>query len=234
MLKRRIPVSKHSLFKYLPNTQRVDALLGGEIFCQSLRYFQLIEDGQVRGDTKEGTSVFEPPIGLAINKLTNGESFILKDHRFESAANTDHIYAFCMGTSLNDQLAKEFKAVACVEILDIQKFCTLATRNLAPDFSLPTVDKKPRIGHRVRYYDPAEPPSTRWALPELIAISKRKCFSWQEEFRLVFGKRTVFDFMNAKYELKTGETGTSQLASTSPPVVIQIGNIESFSKVHCF
>jgi hypothetical protein len=225
---------KHSLYKLLPSPERVDKLLSGEVYCPMLGYFQSLEGNQDQGDPKEGVSVFQPSNGLTINKMKTGEQFVLGGHSFESAVNTGQIFVFCMSLSLNHKLAQTFNSFACVEISDVAKFCSMVTSNLRNEFALPPVDNRPRIGHKVRYYDHAEPPGTRWALPELIAISKRKHFSYQEEFRLIFGRQPVFNFANTKMEIKFGESKAPEPTSTETPVAIQIGNISSFCKVHRF
>jgi hypothetical protein len=225
---------KRSLYKLLPSLERVEKLLSGQIYCETLNYFQALEAHQDQGDPKEGVSVFRPSDGLVINKVETGEQFILDGHSFESAANTGQIFVFCTSLSLNYKLAQTFNSFACVEILDVAKFCSLVTHNLRSEFVLPPVDNRSRIGHKVKYYDDAEPPGTRWALPELIAISKRKHFSYQDEFRLIFGRQPVFNFENTKMEVKFGESKTPDLASVESAAVIQIGNISSFCKVHKF
>ena len=225
---------KHTLYKYFSKLEHKDKFLDGELYCQPLSHFQAIEDNNVRGDRVEGVSSFEPMTGLAINNLTTGHSFVLEGHKFESAAQSDQIYVFCLTSTFSDRIAQGFDAVACVQILDVPKFCSLSTSGLPPDFIVPSVDKMRRIGHKVRYYDPVEPPGTRWALPELIAISKRMEFSWQDEFRLVFGRPSVFNFQNTQLKLTKGDITEPKLFNTSSPVSVQIGNISSFCKVHKF
>ena len=225
---------KRSLYKYFSMQEYADKFIDGELYFQTLSHFKSIEDNGVRGDHLEGVSVFEPATGLAVSNLTTGQSFVLEGYRFESAAQADHIYVFCMASTFSDRIAEQFGAVACVEVIDTPKLCSLATNSLPPGFIVPPVNNKRHLGHKVRYYDPAEPPETRWALPELVAISKRLDFSWQNEFRLVFGRPSTFDFENTKLAFTTGENKESKLSSASQPVSVRIGNISTICKLHRF
>lgn len=226
-------MKKRSVFKYLPK-EFVPNLLAGEIYCNSLQYFQKYEDDGVRGDSKEGVSVHKPSTGLQMNNLTTGRSFTLEDWQFESSAISNQIYVFCMSLNMSDRLEMEFKSTACVEIYDVEKFCYLVTKNLPLGFALPSIDRRLRVGHRVRYYDDSVAPGNRWALPESIAISKRKQYGWQEEFRLVFGKSGVFDFERVNLQLSNGQQSSQNPIDMSPPIILQIGDISGLCKIHYF
>ena len=226
-------MKKRSVFKHLPK-EFVSNLLSGQIYCNSLQYFQKYDDDGVRRDSKEGVSVHKPSTGLQMNNLTTGSSFILEDWQFESSAIASQIYVFCMSLNMSDRLEKEFKSTACVEIYDVEKFCDLVTKNLPLGFSLPSTNRRLRVGHRVRYNDDSEPPGNRWALPELVAISKRKHYGWQEEFRLVFGKCGVFDFERVNLQVTKGEQSSQNPIETSPPITLQIGDISGLCKIHYF
>ena len=212
----------------------VKNLLAGEVYCNSLLYFQKFEDDRVRGDSKEGVSVHKPSTGLQMNNLTTGSSFTLQGWQFESSAMANQIFVYCTSLNMSEKLESAFKSNACVEILDVEKFCSLLTKNIPLGFVLPSIDGRLRVGHRVRYYDDSEPPGNRWALPELIAISKRKHYNWQEEFRLVFGQSGVFDFERVNSQLTIGQQSNPNLIEASPPITLQIGDISGICKVRHF
>jgi hypothetical protein len=221
-----------SLYRYFSDSRWAGLFCSGEIYCNPLSYFQKIEDNQARGDSKEGVSVFEPTNGLTINNLTSGNSFVLDGHSFQSAARAEQIYVYCMSLYPSNTLANKFNAVVCIEIRDVPKFCSLAEQNLPKGFALPAVSRRLRIGHKVRYYDVAEPPSNLWALPELMAISKRKHYSWQNEFRLVFGRQGVFDFQKAEQTIQKSKADKERSLSTVSPIILQIGDISKLCKIH--
>src|SRR5437763_456736 len=56
-----------------------------------------------------------------------------------------------------------------------------------------------RIGQSVEYYGETYNCTPRWALPDVIAASKLKTFSWQNEYRLVFSLTDALNFENAQY-----------------------------------
>ena len=226
-------MKKRSIFRYIPK-ERVQRFLAGEVYCNSLKYFQQIEDEDVRGDSKEAISILKPKSGLQINNLTTTNSFMLKGWQFESAANANEIYVYCMSQNMSDRLATEFEATACVELLDVEKFCSMVERNLPAGFIVPSINSRTRVGHRVRYYDVADPPGNLWALPELIAISKRKHYDWQAEFRLVFGKSGVFDVEKVKLQLTNVQQDGQVSTETSEPIVLQIGDISDICRVRYF
>ena len=114
---------RRSLYKYFSEHRWADAFLRGEVHFRSLSYFRDSEDGNVREDQNEGTAIFRPAEGLVINNLTQRTTTTLLGHAMESSVNQEEIFVFCVSRSLTDELRKRFKAVACVEIVDIPKFC---------------------------------------------------------------------------------------------------------------
>gem|GEM_PF-5371550 len=113
---------RRSLYRYFDQLQWAEAFLDGELLFRPLSYFQAYEDSQVRGDGNEGGAMFSPVGGLQVNNLTQGTSFTLPDHRFESAARQDEIWVYCMSEVRTAKLAAEFGAVACVEIWNRRAF----------------------------------------------------------------------------------------------------------------
>lgn len=114
---------RHSLFRYFDDRRWADAFLTGDLYFRPLSYSRAIEDGQVRGDRHEGVSVYAPQGGLLVTNQTQGTTFTLPNHRFESAVRRDDIWVYCLSRVFNAALAAEFAAVVCMEILDIPEFC---------------------------------------------------------------------------------------------------------------
>jgi hypothetical protein len=186
--------SRHSLYKYFTDRKWAEAFLDGELRFRSLSYFRDYEDENVRGDEKEGTAVFRPTDGLIINNLTQGRTMTLPNHSFESTASQEEILVYCLSRSLTDELRRRFNAVACVEVLKTRPFFARVEVALPSDAVFPGMPSHTRIGHRVEYYDEAEGGNARWALPDVIAISKANRYSWQDEYRLVFSLTDALGF----------------------------------------
>lgn len=185
---------RHSLYKYYSELKWANAFLDGNLLFRSLSYFRDLEDNNVREDQNEGTAIFRPEGGLIVNNLTQGKTFTLPGHAFESAANQKEIFVFCASRSLTDELRKRFRAVACVEILDIGTFCARIEAALPPEATFPGRPGRTRIGQRVEYYQETEGGNRRWALPDVIASSKFDSYAWQDEYRLVFSLTDALAF----------------------------------------
>ncbi|KVD68856.1 hypothetical protein WS62_14020 [Burkholderia sp. ABCPW 14] len=184
------------LYKYFSDRKWAEEFFDGKLLFRSLAYFRDYEDNHVRSDDKEGTSVYRPNGGLIINNLTQGTTFTLPYHAFESSAKQDEIFVYCLSRSLSEMLRQRFDAAVCVEVLDVAAFCTRITAALPPAATFPGQSGKTKIGWRVDYYNEAEAANPRWALPDMIATAKSKGYAWQEEFRLVFSLTKAFAFEN--------------------------------------
>jgi hypothetical protein len=177
---------RHSSYKYYSKRTWAEEFLDGKLLFHSLSFYRDYEDSNVRGDRNEGTSVFRPKGGLVINNQTQAKTFTLPRHAFKSAANQEEIFVFCASRSFTDELREKFKAMVCVEILRIQTFCERIEAALPHKATFPGPRGRTRIGQRVEYYHETEGGNPRWALPDKIATSKFDCYSWQDEYRLVF------------------------------------------------
>src|SRR5688572_6125597 len=124
-----------SLFKYYSERRWAEAFLDGELVFRSLAYFRDYEDGEIRGDRSEGSAVFRPPGGLIVNNKTQGKTFTLPGHGFVSRAKQEEIFVFCVSRNMTDRHRDAFKAVSCVEILDIPTFCSRIQAALPPGAS---------------------------------------------------------------------------------------------------
>ncbi len=206
----------------------------GNLFCNPLQYYRKIENDGIQGDAFEGIASYEPFGGLLINNISQGNSFTLNEQRFESSLERKEIYVCCLSTELSLTIANRFGAIACIEITDVPKFCDLASQALPRGMIVPAVQSNPRIGHRVRYYTPNNPPGILWALPELIAISKRIDFAWQQEFRLVFGAKGSFEFETADNRISNSPKPLIADANSYPARCLTVGNISGICKIHSF
>ena len=161
---------RRALYKYYSDLKWAEALLDGEVFFRSLSYFRNYEDANVRRDRNEGTAVFRPEGGLIGYNHTQGKSFVLPHHSFESSANQEEIFVFCTSRSLSEELRIKFEAAVCVEILRIGAFCHRIKAALPSSATF--------SAGCVQYYKETEGGSPRWALPDMIATSKLDDYSW--------------------------------------------------------
>ena len=184
---------RHSLYRYFDQRKWAEAFLDGGLRFRSLSYYRDYEDNNVRGDRNEGTAIYRPEEGLIVTNHTQGTTTTLP-YSFQSGANQQEIFVYCLSRSLSDELRKEFEAVACVEILNTERFCTIIEASLPPEAKFPESLGRSRIGHRVEYYKKTEGGNRRWALPDVIAISKLDTYSQQDEYRLVFSLTDALGF----------------------------------------
>jgi len=148
----------------------------------------------IREDDKEGVSIFRPEGGLVMHNKTQGTTTTLPGHGLETVVKRDEIFVFCASTSPRDELRQSFNAVACVEISDVDAFCTRVRGALPWNAKFPGPPGHERIGKLVEYYCEGGDCNPRWALPDVIATSKRETYAWQDEFRLVFSLSDALDF----------------------------------------
>ena len=224
---------RHSLFKYYGEREWAEKFSDGELLFRSLAYFRDFEDENVRGDQNEGTIVHRPKGGLVVNNLTQGTTFTLP-HAFESSANPEEIFVFCLSGSLTDQLRRRFKAGVCIEILDIRHFCARITAALPSKATFPGLPRRPRIGRWVEYYEEIEGGNPRWALPDHIATSKLTTYAWQNEFRLVFSLTDALGFEKVTTRLVQGDTGGAPRPDEHRKYLVKAGSLRDICRVHEF
>jgi hypothetical protein len=189
---------RHRLYKYYPERKWAEAFLEGEILFRALSFFRNYEDANVRKDRNEGVSRYRPPYGLVGYNHTQGRSFTLPNHGFESSARAQEIFVFCVSTVFGETLRARFDAVTCVEILKIREFCDRIRA------ALPTTATF--FARRVQYCKPTDLPEARWALPDLIATSKFDDYSWQSEYRFVFSLTDALGFEKVTTVLRSDHT----------------------------
>jgi hypothetical protein len=184
---------RHSLYKYYTERKWGEAFLNGELLFRSLSYFRDLEDGYIRGDGNEGTSIYRPNNGLVITNHTQGWTKVFRG-AFKSTANQAEIFVFCLSRSLADTLRDSFNAAVCIEVLDVKEFCARIEAALPSGATFPGKPGRTRIGQRVEYYKETDDCNPRWALPDLIAAAKQYSYFWQDEYRLVFSLTDALGF----------------------------------------
>jgi hypothetical protein len=220
------------LYKYYSERKWAEAFLVGELLFRSLSYFRDFEDAQVRGDSNEGTAIFRPTGGLLITNHTQGWQNVFPGS-LKTTANEEEIFIFCLSRSLTDELRSRFAAAACVEILDIGKFCARVEAALPHATFLGLPDRQ-RIGKRVEYYKESDDCNQRWALPDVIAASKLDKYSWQDEYRLVFSLTDALDFEKIKARLvRDGGDDPPRIAERREHLV-KCGNLSDICRVMIF
>lgn len=223
---------RHCLYKYFSQRKWAEAFLNGDLLFRSLSYFRDYEDQSVREDQNEGTAIFRPEGGLLVNNLTQGKSFTLPGHAFESSANQEQIFVFCVSRSLNDELRERFRAVACVEILEVGAFCARVEAALPPTATFPGRPGRTRIGQRVEYYREAEGGNPRWALPDLIATSKLDSYAWQDEFRLVFSLTDALGFEKVNVRIVQGNARKAPNHAEHHSYPVSAGSLRDICQLH--
>lgn len=198
------------LYKYFSEARWAHAFLQGELRFRSLSYFHDVEDNNVREDPNEGTALYRPEGGLIGNNMTEGRPFNLAGHALESTVKQEEIFVYCTSRSLTQELWGKFGAVACVEILDVAKFCARIEAALPRDATFPGRPGRTRIGRRVDYYRETDNCNPRWALPDVIATSKFDDYAWQDEFRLVFSLTNALGFEKVNLRLVRGRARTER------------------------
>jgi hypothetical protein len=217
------------LYKYLPAKYVESFVRDGAVLFRSLSYFRDYEDAQIRGDEFEGTRVHRPQNGLEIT-LTETQQKVVLPHFFESTANEDDIFVFCLSTVLSADLANQFQASACVEILNPSRFIGGVRAAL---MRRPSIKNKMLIHGEVNYYTPEQPPIGDWALPEKIAMSKLNTYVSQQEYRIAFAVNDAFRVENTRLHLVSGERRAPR-ATSHPERLFKLGSLSKVCKVHYF
>ena len=217
---------KHSRYKYFSNVDFARRFMEGSVYHQTLAWFRDYEDAaakQVIGDEFESTRIYRPADGLQVNNLTQGTSFPLQ-MGFESSARAGEIYVFCMSLGLTDELIREFKATAIVEIL---KPASFINRWLA---ALP--DGAKHFAKRVDYYRPEDVPGTVWPQPHLIATTKLTPFAYQQEYRLGFSTTGALEFGQATQQLVDRKARPVPKPDEHHNMTLSLGDLGDICRLH--
>lgn len=215
------------LYKYLSNKYVDSFLQYGEVLFRPLSYFRDYEDENVREDEFEGTRLHRPKQGLEIT-LTETQKKIVLPHSFESTANENDIFVFCLSTVLSGDLAKKFKTDACIEIHRPAFFISKVRAALR---IRPSIKDKTLVHGAVRYYEKEEPPNVDWALPERIAMSKLSAYADQLEYRMAFAVNDAFRVENTHIRLTPpGERRFPRQGDYSNHL-FRLGNLKNLCRV---
>lgn len=226
---------RRNLYKYFSERKWAEAFINGEVLFRSLSYFRDYEDNNAREDPNEGTSICRPEGGLIINNQTQGTISTLPGYAFESTAKQEEIFVFCLSRSLTNELRERFKAVVCVEILDIGAFCNRIESALLPlKATFPGPPNRKGIGLRVKYYRETEAANPRWALPGMIATSKRVSYAWQDEFRLVFSLTDALGFENVALRLTQNNIRKPRNPAEHHCYPLSVGSLRDICRLHEF
>ncbi len=110
-------MKKFSKYRYFSEVEWAEKFMDGELRFRSLSHFKQIEDGEVRGDLREGSISFKPKGGLVGNYQSQGKAFNLPEgSSFDSAVKTEEIFIMCASNSITDELRERFEAKACVQV----------------------------------------------------------------------------------------------------------------------
>lgn len=205
------------LFKFYNEQRWAERFVAGEILCWSVSYYRDLES-EVRGDRNEGSSEYRPPGGLVINNITRGTSFCLPGTAMFSAVKQDEIFAFCMSTSSEAVVANQL-GNTFAEVRDGPEF----VRRFR--YALPTGARF--FSRAVEYYDAAEPPDARWAVPEFISTAKQRSPTYisQAEYRLVFSLTDALEFEKVAVNLIAGMSQPTQRRAHYPSYALKIGDL---------
>lgn len=217
---------KHSRFKYVSKLEHAELLLDGKVFHQTLGYFRDYEDSmakQVIGDEFESMRIFRPVDGLQVNNQTRGTSGPLQ-MGFESSVRAGEIYVFCVSFALTEELKEEFKAVACVEILDPRVFIERWKKVLPPNAK--------HFAKKVAYYQREDVPGNVWPQPELIATTKLARFAYQHEYRLGFSTTGALDFGQCTQQLVDRKARPLPRLHEHDTMILDLGDLHHICKLH--
>jgi len=170
---------------------------------------------------------------MIVTNHTQGKTSILP-YSFQSVANREEIFVYCLSRSLTDRLSREFKAVVCIEILNVERFCTTIEAALPSGATFPESLGRTRIGHRVEYYRETEGGNRRWALPDVIAISKLDSYSWQDEYRLVFSLTDALGFEKVATRLVRNDATLAPQPTEHTHYDVKVRSLRDICRVHKF
>ena len=202
--------------------------MNGNIYHQTLGYYRDYEDATAKyavGDQFESTRIFRPKRGIVLNNKRTGRPESLQAG-LESSIRAGEIFVFCCSLEHTEEMKREFKAVACVEIQKPQEFIQRWRRSLPKDFT--SFDRK------IDYYEKEESPGNIWPQPELIATTKLKQFSYQKEYRLGFSTTDALNFGQSQQVIVERKKRPEKRPEEHGSKFIAIGNISDICELHEF
>lgn len=214
------------MYKYFDQLRWAEAFLDGAIRFRTLAYYRDYEDAEVRCDVNEGNAIYQPVEGLQLHNHTRGTRILLRNSRFESTVKQNEVFVLCFTRTMTQERLTRFRAVACVEVTRIARFCARLKAALPPGSRL--------FAGRVIYCDPQGDPNPQWALPDLIVMRKQKAYEWQGEYRIVFSTTDALDFEKAQYRILTGIPESPPRASEYPEHNLEMPSLRDICRLHTF
>ena len=186
---------KRYLYKYLTSAEHAHAMMRGEILFRSLSYFQGYEADAARGDKGEGR-VASPAIG---EKLVRGQPFLkepfdLPGREFAPRVRAPgDVFVCCLSRGRSSDLAEKFGANVVVVIKDPKELFDRIRKALPPWAELPEWEGREGDGWRIAKpvtYDTSAVGVVH-AFPAEIATRKDPLYRWQQEYRILFGRKNA-------------------------------------------
>ena len=205
--------------------------MDGELRFCSLSYFKQIEDGEVRGDLREGSISYQPKGGLVGYNRTQSKAFTLPEGSyFDSGVKTEEIFILCASNSMTDELRIGFEAKACVQIY--------RPNNLRDRIGYELPRTALLRAEPVVYYSPINEPGPKWALPHMIAFSKIDSYAWQDEFRYAFSTTDALKYGSTQQKIVIPNQTSGTVVAPRPPepreYFMKVKSLGSICKLHIF
>lgn len=215
-----------SIYKYVTEERfALDLIEKGKVFMQTLATFQGYEDEDVRRDPDDGRLRFQPDGGLPIN-IEGREPEVWANWRATFSVKSADMFVYCLSTVRSEELAERFDSRFCVEFLNpislVSRIRNVVRLRSAMDRAI--------FFQKVEYRNQQVPPGVAWALPHQVAFVKPEEWAWQNEFRVIVGKKGVFALHNLEMQLETGPPQRAPRAD-SQPLILTIGSMARVAKI---
>jgi len=220
-----------SIYKYLTEEAYALALIEtGQMLLSTLAYFREYEDNLVRSDPDDGKLRYQPAAGLTLTK-SNGEVVELPGWRFRASVRAEDIFVYCMSCGKSEEMAAKFESPFCVEIKNPAGFVGRVRSGVRLRSRL---DRKHLYHGSVDYRSMEAAPGADWALPEKVAFIKPEGWSWQDEYRIVVGKKGAFNVENVECALETGDGDNVAATGERNPLILKVGDLSRIAELHRF
>lgn len=146
----------------------------------------------------DGILIHTPQAGLVLN-INDGRTITLEGGSFHASVKENDIFVYCASNQLSAGLAQKFGAF-CVELPDPNVLVRRLNLRAHPTSQL---DYGHIVHGNVEYREHTKAAGVDWALPERLALIKGKEFKWQDEYRIVIGKREAMDVENVEFTIGT-------------------------------
>ena len=178
-------------------------------------------------DPLEGFHRDCPEDGITIKNLTKG-TVSRGNYSFLNSTNTDDVFVFCMSTSFEDHLWKEFEAEACIEITDVEAFVKKVKFRVK---RLISSHKCGLLHQKVNYYQDNAPAGFNIKDPKNLAFAKGVHYEHQDEYRFVFGGRKAFK-LTQQVALEGHDFIAEAKKGQAKDKFLEVGSIADIVKVH--